>query len=638
MTAIAGLWHFDNRPDATVQIGRMLAAQAVYGPHHGAQWVEGPLALGRRLYRLLPEDVHDRGPVRSPGGNLVGVMDGRLDNRDELLRSLSIPGRQAATTCDTALLVAAFDRWGDAALDRLCGDFACPLWDRRDRRLLLARDCLGNRPLHYHRGANFFAFATMPKGLHALAEITRVPDCDYAAEYMALLREYGERTFFAGMSSVQPGHLLTVSGSALSIRRYWHPPIPEQRSKSRDYYLEGVRHHLDEAVRARLRGAAGQVASQLSGGLDSTAVTATAARSLAPEGGTVTAFTAVPRSDYVTPSPDRLTDEGALAAATAGLYPNLDHVLVPGEGRSPFDALERSFFLFERPIFGLVNLTWVSAICREARRRGLTIMLTGDMGNATLSYSGLELLPALLRSGRWPKLFRELSELVRHGYYRRRGALALAAAPLLPSPLWRAIIRLRGAAPDLINYAPLAEERIKALHLQHRARRFWAGLSAEVAVRQRMLAVNDLGNFRKGYLAGWGIDKRDPTADRRLVEFCLSAPLDQFLVDGVPRRLARDAFADRLPSQVLAEKRRGRQAADWREGMTAGRTQAAAEIDRFAPCAQAAATVDGARLRSLVDSWPNGVGHDGNVALIYREGLMRGIATGHFLRRAAEQN
>src|ERR1700729_3009395 len=129
MTAIAGLWRFDDRPDAAEQIGRMLAAQVVYGPHDGAQWVEGSVAVGRRLYRLLPEDVHDHGPVRGAGGNLVGVMDGRLDNRDELLRSLSITSERAAATCDTALLVAAFDRWGDAALDRLSGDFACALWN-----------------------------------------------------------------------------------------------------------------------------------------------------------------------------------------------------------------------------------------------------------------------------------------------------------------------------------------------------------------------------------------------------------------------------------------------------------------------------------------------------------------------------
>jgi asparagine synthase (glutamine-hydrolysing) len=81
----------------------------------------------------------------------------------------------------------------------------------------------------------------------------------------------------------------------------------------------------------------------------------------------------------------------------------------------------------------------------------------------------------------------------------------------------------------------------------------------------------DQGNYNKGVLGGWGVDMRDPSADRRLVEFCLSVPPEQFLAGGVPRSLARRAFADRLPPEVLRERRKGYQAADWFEGMSVSR-------------------------------------------------------------------
>ena len=91
MTALAGLWRFDGQPDAAEGCARMLAAQELYGPHDGAQWSEHAIALGRRLMRVLPEDVFDRQPLIGDGRRYVLIADVRLDNRDELTRDLMIP-------------------------------------------------------------------------------------------------------------------------------------------------------------------------------------------------------------------------------------------------------------------------------------------------------------------------------------------------------------------------------------------------------------------------------------------------------------------------------------------------------------------------------------------------------------------
>jgi asparagine synthase (glutamine-hydrolysing) len=114
-------------------------------------------------------------------------------------------------------------------------------------------------------------------------------------------------------------------------------------------YEEAYREKLNQAVPCRLRGAEDQVGSNLSGGFDSGAVVATAARLLAPSGGRVVAFTAVPREGYVDKPPrNRLIDEGPYAAATAALYPNIEHVLVRSEDRAPLDGLDRAFFFSKR--------------------------------------------------------------------------------------------------------------------------------------------------------------------------------------------------------------------------------------------------------------------------------------------------
>ena len=153
----------------------MLRAQQVYAPAPPALWSAGDIALGRRLFSTLPEDRFDRGPVTGGGGRWTLIGDLRLDNRPELCEALAIEPARAALLSDAAVAMAAFERWEDEAISRLLGDFALALWDRDRARLLLARDFIGQRPLHYHRGAGFFAFASMAKGLHVLPQVPPAP-------------------------------------------------------------------------------------------------------------------------------------------------------------------------------------------------------------------------------------------------------------------------------------------------------------------------------------------------------------------------------------------------------------------------------------------------------------------------------
>ena len=111
-----------------------------------------------------------------------------------------------------------------------------------------------------------------------------------------------------------------------------------------------------------------------------------------------------------------------------------------------------------------------------------------------------------------------------------------------------------------------------------------------------LCAQIDPGNYNKGVLGGWHIDGRDPTADVRLLEFCLAVPTEQFLSNGIQRALARRALADRLPKLVLENSRRGCQAADWHERLTAVRERVAIELDQLEACPAAAKTLDLPRL------------------------------------------
>jgi asparagine synthase (glutamine-hydrolysing) len=642
MTALAGLWRFDGRPDAAERCARMLAVQEVYGPHHGAQWSESAVALGRRLMRVLPEDAFDRQPLIGGEGRYVLIADVRLDNREELTEALQIPASQARTLCDAAILLAAIERWDESCLDRLIGDYAFAAWDGARRRLLLARDPLGQRALHYHRGKNFFAFASMPKGLHALPDIPYAPDEDRIAEFLALMPETGTRTFFLGIERVEPGHVVAITADGLAKRRYWQPSKHQIAFRRPEEYSEALRDLLDQAVSCRLRGT-GDVGVFLSGGLDSGAVAATAARLLAPSGRRVIAFTGVPRKGYNgSAPPNRIIDEGPYAAAIAALYPNLEHVLVHNEGRSPLADLDRKFFVLERPVRGICASGWAYSLDNAIRKRKLRVALSGHLGNLGLSYDGIELLPELLRSGQLLRLWREASALVAARQLRWRGVLARTIGPWCPPAFWGWANKIAGRyALNVSDFTAVDPRRLDELDLSMRARaRFhdYRRWKDGFAMRVHALQNIDLGNSQKANLGGGQVDYRDPTADVRLLEFCLAVPMEQFLHNGTLRSLARRALADRLPKQVLEDTRRGLQVVDWHEDFTAARDDVVKELDRLEACPAAAAAIDLPRLRRLTESWPSGGWEKREVQVPYRYALLRAVATGHFLRRATGSN
>jgi asparagine synthase (glutamine-hydrolysing) len=632
VSAIAGFWSLGTSRDPLGECRTMLAALADYGPDDRAADSVGALGLGRNLYKLLPEDAADRQPLRGGGGRFALVGDLRLDNRDALAAALGL-GHGAAGLADSALLLAALEGWGEAALDHIVGDYAFAFFDSQKKRLMLARDPLGQRPLFWHRGAGFFAFASMPRGLHALGAAARRADEDAMIEFVGGLPQRGPRSFHDEIRRVEPGHILIVTPAGESGRRYWAPRRRTLRLPRFDDYVEAYRETLDRAVASRLRGAEGRVASHLSGGWDSGAVTATAARLLAPSGGRVSAFTSVPRPAYAAERPwNRFSDEGPIAARTAAFHPNIDHRLIENDGRSPIADLGLYAAAFDRPLYNLCNHAWLAPIRAAARESGARILLSGEIGNWTISAAPYNLLADYLRQGRILAWAREAGALLAGRRMRPRGVAARSFGPWVPDVLWRRLRRLSSVA-EMRHYTPVHP-----------------GLRAEVARRQEAqrqglarrpkdnfaetveaLTEMDFGQYRKGVLAGWGVDKRDPSADTRLIDFCLSLPIDLLLKDGVRRPLARAALADRLPPEVLDEPRKGYQAADWAEGIAGDLDGISALIERIAADPAAAAIVDVDLLRDLVRSWPDQGWSEPEVIARYRVSLLTGLAAGHFI-------
>ncbi|HEX2764767.1 MAG TPA: asparagine synthase-related protein [Allosphingosinicella sp.] len=633
MSAVAGYWAFESGLDGPARCEAMLAAQRLYGPDDTRSAQAGGLALGRNLFRLLPEDSHDVQPLSDPLGRYALVADLRLDNREEIAAALDVAPRHRERAADSHILFLALQRWGEAALDRILGDFAFAFFDSAARKLLLARDPLGQRPLFYHRGKGFLAFSSMPRGIHA-AGVERRPALDAAARYLALLYPRGPQSWFEGIERVEPGHVVTLTADSNRSRRFWTPERRELRLGRFEDYVEAFRAELDASVARRLRGAGPVTAAHLSGGWDSGAVTATAARLLARDGGKLVAFTAVP-ARASPPPPRRFSDEGPLAAQVAAGYPNVEHVLVESSGRSPLVDFDRYVRLFERPPFNPCNHVWLAQIRAAARERGARVLLTGEIGNWTISAGPVSILADLVGSGRLLAWGREAFALAAGGRARVRGIAASSFGPWLPAPLWRGLSGL-SSAPSVSLQSALRREYWQTLAGEQSG--FSLGVARPpkscFAAAQAAFCDMDLGEYRKGVLGGWGIDKRDATADRRLIEFCLSLPLDMLMKKGERRPLARAALADRLPLAVLQEHRKGYQASDWHIGLTRALPEINVLIEEIAADPEASSLVDVERLRSLVHAWPDRDWETPETIASYRVALLQGLAAGHFILAA----
>ena len=615
---------------------RMLKAQNAYGSQ-SARSDEGPICLGRNLQPTLPEDKFDRKPFER--GPLRFVADVRLDNRSELASALGVPSQRAAALSDSELLFDALVTWGEEAVGRLAGEFAFVLWNSADESLLLARDLFGFRPLYFHRASNFFAFATMPSGLHAIPEVPYGFDANFVAETLLLLPQVGTSTFYRDIERVEPATIMRVTRKGITSRRYWSPPLPISARLSARDYEEGLRAVVGEAVQAQLRGAEDGVASHLSSGLDSSIVATTAAQFIKP--GKLVAFTSVPRNGFDGPVPrGSIANEGELAAQTASLHPNIEHVLVESSADTPLTALDRNHAYYQSPAVNLDNDVWGREINRLASSRGLKVLLVGNFGNMGVTYPGMEWLSWLVTRGRFPTALSTARSLARNGVPWRTLTSQLVG-PFLPVPLWKLACRIFRRPLDLRSWSAVSPGLIPPLEDEAYSRGFDPLRRPSVdplEYRLKILFWVDLGNYFKGVLGEWGLSVRDPLSDRRVIEYCLSLPTEEFIRGGIPRSLARRTFADRIPRRVIDSVARGYQSPDWYEAVARNLPLLQDEIDAIARCRGATEVTDIDWLKNCVATWPSEGWAREDVRLRYRYGLLRGVLAGHFMRRVEGSN
>lgn len=645
MSAIAGLIQLDASAIDRSSLQRMQTLLTPYGRDAQHSWHQQNAGLSRALLRITPEDSLDQQPLWRAANKFAMVFDGRIDNRDELCEKLGIDISQAALMADSELVYQACLRWDTETPKHLLGDFALACWEPQRQRLWLARDPLGMRPLYWHQQDSLLAFATMPKALFAIPGLTKAISEEQLHDYLCLIPMTGPKTLYKDVYRVEAGQLAVFENGQVNTQFYHRfDPDYELTLDSDQAYVDALREQLEQAVNRRLR-SNGPIGAELSSGLDSSTVTATAAELLAKRNQSLTAFTAVPREGFDGPViRGRHADESVGASALVKRFNNIEHTLIRTGDTTPLDQLQEVVELLDRPPFNICNMGWWIAIRKNAAQRGIKVLLTGSMGNFSISYEGYPYLAWLLRKGRWVTLYRVCKGLIQHQpSLKWRNLLRPCLAPLWPNFIWRLREAARGRILSLTKYSAISPAWSKQLGTQQRAKQAGVDTSFQPAWQgrqQRIQSINMMENGDYNALANtFGIEMRDPTADVRLIEFCLAIPESQYVGGGQFKWLLMRLMKDVLPPEILNVKTRGLQSADWHEQLDNAVPQIREELEKLKAHGSAGDYLDIESLEKSLDEWPSHDALDSQEAeLRYRTRMLRGLSVGRFVRYADEQN
>ncbi len=569
MSGIFGLVHWDGSPVLEKDLNVMRGAMQEWGPDRSGQWCHDSAGLGSLILFDTPEAVHESLPFQS-GRGFVITAEARIDNRDDLCDELGISTAERPSLADGTLVALAYERWAERAPHHLLGDWSFAAWHPADKRLFVARDHFGNTGVYYYSDEKRFAFASSRKALLALGIPRRLNEFYLACVLVSWSAHNGEQTIELDLHRIPPAHTITVQADRLRQDQYWClEDTPELHLRKPQDYVEGLISVYDRAIRDRLR-CVTEIGASLSGGLDSGSTALLAARALGEQGRRLKAYTSVPIHDISrTGEEHTFGDELPFARSVAQSAANVDLIEIQARGITPMQAIRRTLQIHMEPGHGAANAYWIIDMLSAAHRDGLVAVLTGQGGNGTVSWPGINRMGSIrdwLRARLWIKALQSLIypyvplavlRALRHAF--RRDTLDWSRTSIHPDFVRR--IRLGERYIDGTGGVFNPEDWQRPLHLRY----------ATI-----LPGASFLGSIWAENSAAHGLEVRDATFDKRVMEFTLSVPDREYTGPGpTDRWLIRSAMEGLMPDPVRLSRRRGRQAADLGQRLI----QSASEVD-----------------------------------------------------------
>ncbi|RWP57439.1 MAG: asparagine synthase (glutamine-hydrolyzing) [Mesorhizobium sp.] len=520
------------RPDARRELANMTATMAYRGPDEEGSWIDGPAALGHRRLAIIdiqggrqPMTLQDDG---RPALALVYV--GETYNYRELRQRLAALGRRFETSSDTEVVLHAHREWGHCdprnAVRELNGMFAYALWDTAKRELLLVRDRLGIKPLYYYPTEHGVLFGSEPKAILANSLAEPAMDAEGLRRALCSIAD-PNNTVFRDMREVRPGHIVRVTRNGIKEMSYWHL-TDTGHADDVPTTVRRVRELLENTIQRQLI-ADVPLCTLLSGGLDSSAMTALAAR-FSDERIRSFAVDFVGHTDNFAPGPGRPTPDGPYVEEVAK-HVGTDHTDITLSAHELMDPNVRAATLHARDLpLTLGNQDSSLYLLFRAIRQHSTVALSGEAADELFGGYSCFHDPAEVQRDTFPwydasndTALRSLDpglveKLDLPGYHDEQYHTALSEVPAVTGPA--------SADPH--------ERRMR-----------------EVCYLVLTRLLPTLLDRKDRLSMAFGVEVRVPYCDHRLVEYVFGAPWAHKTFDGREKSLLRAATADLIPQSVV---------------------------------------------------------------------------------------
>jgi asparagine synthase (glutamine-hydrolysing) len=507
----------------------MTETMSCRGPDDHGTWISGPVGLGHcRLAIIDLPGGRQPMTVETPQGTVAVVYSGETYNFTELRRELTSRGHRFLTGSDTEVVLHGYLEWGEAVAERLNGMYAFAVWDGRHQRLVMVRDRMGIKPFYYYPTPDGVLFGSEPKAILANPLARARVGLGGLRELYAFVKTPGH-AFWDGMHEVEPGTVVTVDHGGLRRHTYWSletRPHPDDR----DATIGRVRELLEDIVERQLVSDVPRCIL-LSGGLDSSAITALAARRLAKSGETVRSFAV----DFVGQTENFVADEIRATPDTPFAHDvaqasGTDHRDIVIDSNALADPAVRTKMITARDIpMGFGDMDTSLYLLFHAIREQSTVALSGE--SADELFGGY--LQFFDEEARNADVFPWLARFTRH-FDDDADVLRpeLTAALNLPSFLRDSYAEAVSGVTRLSGESECEYRMRKICHL-HLTR--FVRLLLDRKDRASMAV---------------GLEVRVPFCDHRLVEYVYNAPWSLKSFDGREKSLLREATADLLPKSV----------------------------------------------------------------------------------------
>ncbi|MER8067080.1 asparagine synthase (glutamine-hydrolyzing) [Streptomyces sp. NPDC094034] len=530
MCGITGWVSFDrDLRSASETLDAMTETMACRGPDDRGTWISGPAALGHRRLAII-DLPGGRQPMTldTPQGTLALVYSGETYNFTELRRELTDRGHRFLTDSDTEVVLHGYQEWGEAMAERLNGMYAFAIWDGRTEALVMIRDRMGIKPFYYYPTPDGVLFGSEPKAILANPLARARVRLDGVRELFSFVKTPGHAVW-DGMHEVEPGTVLTLNRAGLRRRRYWSLET-RPHTDDRDTTVARVRTLLDDIVRRQLVADVPRC-TLLSGGLDSSAMTALAARQLAETGERVRSFSV----DFLGQTENFVADElrttpDAPFVHDVARASDTEHQDIMLDSHALADPEVRSRMIRARDLpMGFGDMDSSLYLLFRAIRKHSTVALSGESADEV--FGGY--LQFFDEEARQAEMFPWLVRFADHfGDDADVLRADVSAAVNLPDFLHESYVTAVTGIERLSGESDF-EYRMRKICYLHLTR-----------------FVRILLDRKDRASMAVGLEVRVPFCDHRLVEYVYNAPWSLKSFDGREKTLLREATADLLPKSV----------------------------------------------------------------------------------------